>query len=344
MSESKTQRPLQFQDSKTPTSPIAYPPGSAAKTKQFFNRVKAEADDDLDTMEEKLSAYHRDRATAARLDSLETFMQAQQAVRIQVSMQKQQADFLGQQAIFMQQALQPMGPTIIDEQTTDTQNTQRDDKQTKQTKQDKQTKDKQKTDDQRQEDQERTQLGVVGSSSSATAVGAWQDTTTLFVELEAACYLAQTEPSAYSCKDRKLTIDHYTNFLWCKEHDQAGAIGSLEQLHAEKLAGAAFEARVQKHMQALSHISNPSEHTKLMISLRCMHFSADVTTNSIAARVLRAYASAEPVRRSLWALRLHRDSWRHADSMRRDHHPQRNSRYAATHARIQPEVLRSRPL
>ena len=124
--------------------------------------------------------------------------------------------------------------------------------------------------------------------------GTTVDASTLFVELEAANYLAQTDPNAYSCKDKKLTIDHYTNFLWCKEHDQAGAIERLEQLHAEKLAGAAFEARVQKHMQALSHISNPSEHTKLMISLRCMHFSTDVTTRSIAARVLRAYASAEP--------------------------------------------------
>ena len=47
-------------------------------------------------------------------------------------------------------------------------------------------------------------------------------------------------------------------------------------------------------MQALSHISNPSEHTKLVISLRCMHFSTDMTMRSIAARVLRAYASAEP--------------------------------------------------
>ena len=88
-----------------------------------------------------------------------------------------------------------------------------------------------------------------------------------------------------SCKDKKLTIDHYTNFLWCKEHDQAGAIliEGLEQLHAEKLAVASFGARVlvQEHMSALSHISNPSHgssqhiHTKLMISLRCMNFSAD---------------------------------------------------------------------
>ena len=129
---------------------------------------------------------------------------------------------------------------------------------------------------------------MVGSSS-ATAVGAWHDTSTLFIELEAATYLAQTDPNAYSCKDKKLTIDHYTNFLWCKEHDQAGAIEGLEKLHNEKLAGAAFEARVQKHMQALSHISNPSEHTKLMISLRCMHFSTDVTTRGIAAKVLRTY-------------------------------------------------------
>ena len=47
-------------------------------------------------------------------------------------------------------------------------------------------------------------------------MGAWQDTSTLFVELEAATYLAQADPNAYSCKDKKLAIDHYTNFLWCK--------------------------------------------------------------------------------------------------------------------------------
>ena len=122
-------------------------------------------------------------------------MQAQQqAVQISMRMQKQQADFLGQQAIFMQQVLQQMGPTI-DKQVQD--------KQTKQTTQDKQVKDKQisskqisskqKTDEaETQEDQERRQLGVVGSSS-ATSVGAWHDASTLFVELEAANYLAATD-------------------------------------------------------------------------------------------------------------------------------------------------------
>jgi len=50
-------------------------------------------------------------------------MQAQQAV--QVGMQKQQADFLAQQTIFMQQVLQQMGPT------TSKQDKQHDDKQTK---------------------------------------------------------------------------------------------------------------------------------------------------------------------------------------------------------------------
>ena len=265
------------------TSPVTYPPGSTAKTKKIFDQAKEAADDD--------SADHRDRATAARLDSSENFMQAQQA--LQVSMQQQQADFLGQQAIFMQQVLRQMGPTPTDKQA-GTQNTQHDDKQTTQIPQIKQHKqNKQKTEEKKREDHERQQLGVAGSSS-ATAVEAWQDSGTLFVELEAANCLAQTDPTAYSCKDKKLTIDHYTNFLWCKEHDQAGAIYGLEQLHAEKLAGAAFEARVQRHMQALSHISNPSEHTKLMISLRCMHFSTDITTKSIAARVLRAYINAEP--------------------------------------------------
>ena len=262
------------------TSPVKYPPGStaAAKTKKIFDQEKTDEDDEPDDMGD-------DRATAARLKSLENFMQAQQA--IQVSMQKQQADFLAQQAIFMQQMLQQMGPTTNDKQVTDTPTKQREAKQTMQMTADKQIRSKQKTDEAKREDRERAQLGVVGSS--AATVGAWHDTSTLFVELEAATYLAQTDPNAYSCKDKKLTTDHYTNFLWCKEHDQASAIEGLEKLHNEKLAGAAFAARVQKHMQELAHISNPSEHTKLMISLRCMHFSTDVTTRGIAAKVLRTY-------------------------------------------------------
>ena len=63
-------------------------------------------------------------------------------------------------------------------------------------------------------------------------------------------------------------------------------------LHAVKLAGAAFEARVQEHTLTLSHRSSPSQHTKLIISLRRMHFSAENTTKSIVARVLRAYMYA----------------------------------------------------
>ena len=264
------------QDSKTPAvsrlegpniSPISYLPGSVTKTTHIFNRVKEEVEDALGTMENKLGAYHKARETTTRLGSLENFMKNQQAV--QIGMQKQQADFLEQHAIFMQQVLQQMGPDTADKQITDDQITQNKDKQIKQhtqIKQNKQPKERQKTDEKRYEQQERTRLGIVGSSS-APAMGAWQDTNTLFVELEAACYLAQTDPNAYSCKDKKLTIDHYTKFLWYKEHDQAVAFEGLEQPHAEKLAGAAFEARVQEHMSALSHISNPSQHTKLMISL-----------------------------------------------------------------------------
>ena len=39
------------------TSPVTYPPGSAAKTKNCFDRAKADEDDDLDTMEKNLSDY-----------------------------------------------------------------------------------------------------------------------------------------------------------------------------------------------------------------------------------------------------------------------------------------------
>ena len=188
------------------TSPVAYPPGSTAKTKTNFDQAKEATDDD--------STDHRDRATAARLGSLESFMQAQQALQVSMQQQQQhQADLLRQQAIFMQQSLQQMGPTPTDKQT-GTQNKQHDDKRTTQITQIKQNKqNKQKTEEEKREDHERQQLGVVSSSSSATAVGAWQDSCTVFVELEAANYLAQTDPNAYSCKDKKLTINHYTNFL-----------------------------------------------------------------------------------------------------------------------------------
>ena len=97
----QTRRPLQFKTRR--------PQILQSRRRQTFNRVQAEAEGDLDTMEHKLSAYHKDSETATRLESLENFMQAQQAV--QISMQKQQADFLEQQAIAMQQVLQQMGPT-----------------------------------------------------------------------------------------------------------------------------------------------------------------------------------------------------------------------------------------
>ena len=99
-------------------------------------------------------------------------MQAQQAM--QVSMQQQQAEFLGQQAIFMQQMPQQMGPTTQDKQSKQTK--QYDDKQQHGDKQGKQTtqstkdkQNKQKIEEEEKEDDERQRLGVVGSSS-ATAV------------------------------------------------------------------------------------------------------------------------------------------------------------------------------
>ena len=133
------------------------------------------------------------------------------------------------------QVLQQMGPTT-DKQTSDTQIKQTKNKQTTQITQ---KKNKQKTREDQDEDEGRVQLGIVGSGS-APEVKAWQDESMMFVELETACDLATTDPNAYSCKEKKYAIDHYTNFLWCKEHDQAHAIEDLEQLHAEKLAGAAL--------------------------------------------------------------------------------------------------------
>ena len=133
-------------------------------------------------------------------------------------------------------------------------------------------------------------LGVVGSSS-ATAVGAWQDASTLFVELNTVTYLAQTDPNAY-CQLQGQEVDHWPlhQLSLVQGAHPSSAIDSPEQLHAEKLAGAAFKARVQWHMQALSHISNPSKHMKLMTSLHCMHFS-ELAFNLMAFHIIHGHCT-----------------------------------------------------
>ena len=109
-------------DSPSPTSsPISYPPGSTTKPVANFNKLQNEAAEDIGAMATKLDMYRKATETTARLESPENFMKNQQ--QVQLGMQKQQADVLKQQAIFIQQVLQQMGPTT-DKQTKQIKNKQ----------------------------------------------------------------------------------------------------------------------------------------------------------------------------------------------------------------------------
>ena len=163
------------------------------------------------------------------------------------------------------------------------------------------------------------------------------------------CSGARYSPGSISIHPGLCSSIYFTRRAGCVAVGHGGLIRSLDRshlvLHAGKLAGAAFEARVQEHTPALSHRSSPSQHTKLIIFLHRMHFSAENTTKSIVARVLGAYMYANTELEKISELFSYiGDSWRHASSLRRGHRPQCHSRYAATRPGVRPKVLRSCPI
>ena len=118
-------------------------------------------------MELRLDTYHTAREKPARLDGLKEFMKNQQT--IQMEMQQTQHDFIEQQAICMQQVLQRMAKTQVDD--TRHSDEQPDDQDGHRTKQQHKHEIKQQ-DKQDQDEDELLQLGIL-SSSAVPAVGAW---------------------------------------------------------------------------------------------------------------------------------------------------------------------------
>ena len=113
--------------------------------------------------------------------------------------------------------------------------------------------------------------------------------TSLFTELENINVLSYTDYHQHSNSDQRRTVDHYSLYLWCKDHDQGHMIQQIEQLYTENLTATAYKARIVSILAGLHNFSNPTRHTRLMLILRALIFSADPTTQTRSARMLKAY-------------------------------------------------------
>ena len=104
--------------------------------------------------------------------------------------------------------------------------------------------------------------------------------TALFTELENINVLSYTDYHQHSNSDQRRTVDHYSLYLWCKDHDQGHMIQQIEKLYTENLTATAYKARIVSILAGLHNFSNPTRHTRLMLILRALIFSADPTTQT----------------------------------------------------------------
>ena len=65
--------------------------------------------------------------------------------------------------------------------------------------------------------------------------------TALFTELENINVLSYTDYNQHSNSDQRRTVDHYSLYLWCKDHDQGHMV---EQVYTENLTATAYKARI----------------------------------------------------------------------------------------------------
>ena len=99
------------------------------------------------------------------------------------------------------------------------------------------------------------------------------------------------------------TVGHYSLYLWCKDHDQRHMIHQIEQLYTENLTATAYRARLVSILAGLHNFSNSTQHIRFMLILRALSFSADPTTQTRSARMLKAYLATPNDK--LTALRYH---------------------------------------
>ena len=71
----------------------------------------------------------------------------------------------------------------------------------------------------------------------------------------------------YSDSDQRRTVDHYSLYSWCKDHDQGHMTQQIEQLYTDNLTATAYKAmaRIVSILAGLHIFSNPTHHTRLML-------------------------------------------------------------------------------
>ena len=134
-------------------------------------------------------------------------------------------------------------------------------------------------------------MGVLPNCNNTVTYSHDLPVTSLFTELENANALSCTDhlDLQHSDSDQRRTVDFFLLYLHYQEHDQGNVMERMESLFKQKSSSTAYKAKAQTLLAELNNFSKPTQHTRLMIFMRALIFSSDVTTQSATANMLKVY-------------------------------------------------------
>ena len=136
-------------------------------------------------------------------------------------------------------------------------------------------------------------MGVLTDSDDTVLYSHDMPETALFTELENSNALMYTDYLQNCDTDQRRTVDPFSLYLYYTAHDQGCVIKRIENLFQQKISAHAYKASSKTLIEELSNFSNPAQHTRIMVFLRALIFSADETTKTTTADMIRAYMATQ---------------------------------------------------
>ena len=136
-------------------------------------------------------------------------------------------------------------------------------------------------------------MGVLLHSTQTETYSHDLPVTAPFTEIENANVLNYTDYLQHSDTDQRRTVDFFSLYLHFKANDQGNVIERMEKLHTHSASSTAYKAYTNTLLEELRNFSNPTQHTRLMIFLRALIFSSDITTQQATANMVKVYCATK---------------------------------------------------
>ena len=115
-------------------------------------------------------------------------------------------------------------------------------------------------------------MGVIPDSDNTVLYCHDLPETALFTEIENTNALTYTDYLQNCDTDQRRTVDLFSLHIYYKANDQGCVITRIENLLSQKSSANAYKASTKTLIEELSNISNPAQHTRIMIFLRALTF------------------------------------------------------------------------